>query len=303
MTSSKINPFIFKDPLTGVETIKPDYSTKPLPSKARTLPQSSQPCPFCFLASQLPASQLTDNHATRKLLYSTNSSFLIENLWSPLTTIGGKNFLAIPTSHYTSFEELPPSDLFNLLDAITYAERELIEQVNKLTFFNIGSAAGSSIAHLHAQIVSSPQPQTEILKAISTPSRVYDDYYLAFFQDLVINKISPKPLKQEEILHTPQAYIPANMSRGFEVRFIGGTPLDRAILIQKIITLLSTPTDFNYNITLSSTASFAQLLPTFDQGMIYPHYFNLIIQLSDSRALASKLRQDFNQSQIDPNQP
>lgn len=303
MATQPTHPLIYSDQLTGIKTIKPDYSTKPIPSKARSLPNSTQPCPFCFLASQLPSTILTDSHASRKLLFSNDSSFLIENLWAPLETIGGKNFLVIPSSHLTSFEELDPKQLYQFLETISYALNNLTDQPTSMAFFNIGAPAGSSISHLHAQVVSSPQPPTPILSAISDPDEVYQDYLRAFQLDLLINKTSLKPLTKNELKFTPQVYIPENMSRGFELRFIGGSELDRALLIQKFIDLLSIPTNFNYNLIWILSSSFAQLLPTFDQGMIYPHYFNLIIQLTDSKILAEKLKHDYNLSRLDPHLP
>ena len=301
--SSKIEiaPGIFLDQLTQTKTIVPNYTNKPLPSKPRLLPPTPPTCPFCLLASQVPNPTLTDEHATRELIAYNDSAYLVSNLWGPLLNVGGDNLLLIPRSHLTSFEELNPDQLYDYISLLEESYFKFLSHPSKFIFFNVGIASGSSIAHLHAQLLSFPQKATPRHANLTSKEKVYQDYLLSFDNDLVINKFTDQPLTPNQLADTPQAYIPLIMSRSLEVRFIGGSPFDRAILIQKIINLFAL--NYNYNITIFPTSSFAQLLPALDYGIIYPHFFDLTIQVASSQQLANTLKESYKLSFLDPNQP
>jgi len=66
------------------------------------------------------------------------------------------HLLAVPYKEVTDLEQLTPAGRADLMETITYAKRLLTAALKPNGFnigFNLGSAAGGSIAHLHAHIV------------------------------------------------------------------------------------------------------------------------------------------------------
>ena len=66
------------------------------------------------------------------------------------------HLLAVPFREVTDIEQLTPAGRADLMETITYGKRLLTAAMNPNGFnvgFNLGSAAGGSIAHLHAHIV------------------------------------------------------------------------------------------------------------------------------------------------------
>jgi ATP adenylyltransferase len=66
------------------------------------------------------------------------------------------HLLAVPYREVTDLEELTPAERTDLMEEMTFAKRLLTAALRPDGFnlgFNLGSAAGGSIAHLHAHIV------------------------------------------------------------------------------------------------------------------------------------------------------
>ena len=294
LTSEEISKVIKIEPLTKVRTILPDIKDKPLPRKPLLTPPDIDPCPFCLLASQLPSPTLTDKFGPRPLLASNDSSYLIPNHWPILSSLEGTSLLAIPLEHVVAFEDLQLQALAPFMDLIQTAYHSHLPDSTKLAFLNIGIGAGGSVPHLHAQLVSAPIPATDILTTLNNPQAVKADLLAAIQQTLTLNLNSSLTANTIDLNHfnptTPIAYLPATMSRGLEIRLVGGAVLDRALLTQKTLKALKTLIgDFNYNLTWFFESDLTEILVTLDYGLIYPRYFNLNLQLTDSQALAHNL--------------
>ncbi len=66
------------------------------------------------------------------------------------------HLLAVPFREVSDLEELTPAERADLMEEMTFAKRLLAATLRPDGFnlgFNLGSAAGGSIAHLHAHIV------------------------------------------------------------------------------------------------------------------------------------------------------
>ena len=86
------------------------------------------------------------------IVYRTRLSFLIINRFP----YNPGHLLAVPFREVRELEELTPAGRADLMETITYAKRLLTAALNPNGFnvgFNLGSAAGGSIAHLHGHIV------------------------------------------------------------------------------------------------------------------------------------------------------
>ncbi len=79
------------------------------------------------------------------------------------------HLLAIPFREVVELEELRPDEQADLMAAIVFAKRLLTAALKPDGFnvgFNLGSAAGGSIAHLHAHIVPRWNGDTNFMPAL-----------------------------------------------------------------------------------------------------------------------------------------
>jgi ATP adenylyltransferase len=86
------------------------------------------------------------------IVYRSRLSYLIINRFP----YNPGHLLAVPFREVTDLEQLTPAGRADLMETITYAKRLLTAALKPNGFnvgFNLGSAAGGSIAHLHAHIV------------------------------------------------------------------------------------------------------------------------------------------------------
>jgi ATP adenylyltransferase len=86
------------------------------------------------------------------IVYRSRLSYLVINRFP----YNPGHLLAVPFREVTELEELTPAGRADLMETITYAKRLLTAALKPNGFnvgFNLGSAAGGSIAHLHGHIV------------------------------------------------------------------------------------------------------------------------------------------------------
>jgi ATP adenylyltransferase len=79
------------------------------------------------------------------------------------------HLLAVPFREVTELEELTPAECSSLMAEIVFAKRLLAAALNPNGFnigFNLGSAAGGSIPHLHAHIVPRWNGDTNFMPVI-----------------------------------------------------------------------------------------------------------------------------------------
>ena len=108
-------------------------------------PRRSEGAPF----TDLPA--LGDD-AKALIIHRSPLSYLILNKFP----YNPGHLLAVPFRPVTDLTELNPAERIDLLDEIIFGEKILRAAINPNGFnvgFNLGSAAGGSIGHLHAHIV------------------------------------------------------------------------------------------------------------------------------------------------------
>lgn len=99
--------------------------------------------------TELPA---LGNDRLALIVYRSRLSYLVINRFP----YNPGHLLAVPFREVTDLEQLTPAGRADLMETITYAKRLLTAALKPNGFnvgFNLGSAAGGSIAHLHAHIV------------------------------------------------------------------------------------------------------------------------------------------------------
>jgi len=99
--------------------------------------------------TELPA--LGDDRAAL-IIHRTPLTYLLLNRFP----YNPGHLLAVPYREVTDLEELTPAERADLMEEMTFAKRLLTAALRPDGFnlgFNLGSAAGGSIAHLHAHIV------------------------------------------------------------------------------------------------------------------------------------------------------
>ncbi len=112
--------------------------------------------------SELPA--LGDDRAAF-IVHRTKHAYLILNRFP----YNPGHLLAVPFREITELEQLTPSESAALMDEIVFAKRLLTAALRPDGFnvgFNLGSAAGGSIPHLHAHIVPRWNGDTNFMPVI-----------------------------------------------------------------------------------------------------------------------------------------
>ncbi len=112
--------------------------------------------------TELPA--LGDDRAAH-IVYRSRYSYLILNLYP----YNPGHLLAVPFREVTDLEDLKPAERADLMEVITFGKRLLSSVMKPNGFnvgFNLGSAAGGSIPHLHAHIVPRWNGDTNFMPVI-----------------------------------------------------------------------------------------------------------------------------------------
>jgi ATP adenylyltransferase len=89
---------------------------------------------------------------TALIVHRTRLSYLVLNRFP----YNPGHLLAVPFREVTDLEQLTPAGRADLMETMTFAKRLLAAALKPNGFnlgFNLGSAAGGSIAHLHGHIV------------------------------------------------------------------------------------------------------------------------------------------------------
>jgi ATP adenylyltransferase len=142
--------------------------------KAPRLPEGANP----FAA--LPA---LGNDAEALIVHRTTLSYLILNRYP----YNPGHLLAIPFRAASDLVELTPAERADLMDEIIFARELLQAAINPNGFnigFNLGTAAGGSIPHLHAHIVPRWAGDTNFMPVIGE-TRVLPQSLDAMYQHLV----------------------------------------------------------------------------------------------------------------------
>ncbi|WP_438482482.1 HIT family protein [Oleiharenicola lentus] len=124
--------------------------------EAPRLPEGTDPF------SALPA--LGDD-AAALIIHRSPLSYLMLNRYP----YNPGHLLAIPFRAVTDLSELNPTERADLMDEVIFAKEILAAAINPNAFnigFNLGSAAGGSIAHLHGHIVPRWNGDTNFMPVI-----------------------------------------------------------------------------------------------------------------------------------------
>lgn len=283
------------DILTGLKTHLPFLNGKPVPRKSRIeLNSDIATCPFCkfaedienFLRENLDISAnpilLTDEFATRELLYLNDDFFLIKNNWPILGNVGGDAYLIILRNHNVDFESLAPTNFINLAQIINYTRKILLYE-NSIFFLNIGLGSGASLSHLHFQAISAPLSKSKYIRNIELENRRKEDILASRSNNLIISE-------RENAI----SYIPKYMSSAAEVRiFYSNLSFGLEETSNIIKALNSILGKFNYNVVIHRNINLIEILLVLDYGPIYPRYFDIRLQLVDSQAFAQSLREEY----------
>ena len=149
--------------------------------KAPRLPEGANP----FAA--LPA---LGNDAEALIIHRSPLSYLILNRYP----YNPGHLLAIPFRAVADLVELTPAERTDLMDEMIFAREVLQAAVNPNGFnigFNLGTAAGGSIAHLHAHIVPRWTGDTNFMPVIGE-TRVLPQSLDAMYQHLTKTALSLK---------------------------------------------------------------------------------------------------------------
>ena len=107
------------------------------------------------------------------------------------------HLLAVPYRDVVELEELTPGERADLMDEISFARRLLREAINPDGVnigFNLGSAAGSSITHLHGHVVPRWNGDTNFMPVLAQ-TRVLPQALEATWEKLVAaaGRLGAKP--------------------------------------------------------------------------------------------------------------
>jgi ATP adenylyltransferase len=152
--------------------------------EAPRLPEGSNPF------AELPR---LGNDAEAFIVHRSPLSYLMLNRYP----YNPGHLLAIPFRGATDLTELTPAERADLMDEIIFGKEVIKAAINPHGFnigFNLGSAAGGSIPHLHAHIVPRWNGDTNFMPVIGQ-TRVLPQSLEAMYQRLreTADKFSPKP--------------------------------------------------------------------------------------------------------------
>lgn len=282
-----------KDPLTGNYSISPDLTGKPVPRKKRALPENPI-CYFCHMNNSIKEGSniVNDSLKERELMDLNDDFFIIENNWPILSKIKGDGYLVISRAHLTSLDKVNPNSLPNLANSLNYLYESLLKERYKLLFLQVGVPAGSSIAHLHLQGISSPVTKSKIFTRIKN--------------EKILKKDLEKAEKIKSIIYQSKneyIYLPASPSTSLEFRIFSEKNIEYHLYYSQLIlkALEDEIGDFNYNLFLHPKENFSELIVKIDYSLIYERYFALALTLVDPATMAKTLREKDIKSKIEKN--
>jgi ATP adenylyltransferase len=135
--------------------------------------------------SALPA---LGNDAEALIIHRSPLSYLMLNRYP----YNPGHLLAIPFRAATDLVELTPAERIDLMDQIVFAKEVLQSAVNPNGFnigFNLGTAAGGSIPHLHAHVVPRWNGDTNFMPVLGE-TRVLPQSLDAMYQHLAKTAVS-----------------------------------------------------------------------------------------------------------------
>ena len=152
--------------------------------KSPRMPEGANP----FAA--LPA---LGNDAEALIIHRSALSYLVLNRYP----YNPGHLLAVPFRPVIDITELTPAERADLMDEIIFAKEVLKAAVNPNGFnigFNLGTAAGGSISHLHGHIVPRWTGDTNFMPVLGD-TRVLPESLAAMYQQLksTADKLGPKP--------------------------------------------------------------------------------------------------------------
>lgn len=140
--------------------------------------------------STLPA---LGNDAEALIIHRSPLSYLVLNRYP----YNPGHLLAVPFRSVIDLAELTPAERADLMDEIIFAKEVLKATVNPNGFnigFNLGTAAGGSISHLHGHIVPRWTGDTNFMPVLGE-TRVLPESLTAMYQQLkaAADRLSSKP--------------------------------------------------------------------------------------------------------------
>lgn len=268
--------FVGNDNISNVFSIHPDFSTKPVPHAPRQLHPHKSDCSFCVFAKEIaPGSQFVGSgEDKREILTQTNNFFCILNRWGVFSNNSSE--LVISKCFFQGMEELSYEQAVEFINLIKSRWGVRSSFGDCLAYLNVGVQSGGSINHLHAQVVNSPTGFSEPAKNLTSFSYIDLDILEAKNSDLVL-EATPGAL----------SYIPNLPFGPAEVRVFGDNLENASKLILSAIRMISNKTQWAYNIVfhfrIDDDRLFAQILPRYDLGLIYPNFFNAVIVGLDAK--------------------
>lgn len=288
---------IRKDPLTKLQSIHPDLTGKPLPKNTRALPNELNPCPFCVLAKDAVdgKAELSDGSTTRPLLSKNDYSYATTNRWG-LFGIDSTE-LIIPYEHLTDLETMSEIQIQKHFELTLerYQARSKEYSDTTFAFINIGLQSGSSIPHLHSQIMNPP---------INSKNPLHITNKADISEDIKKSNLNNLTLIQQKNLIT---YIPYSPIIAGEVR-IAASDLNQAVLaLQKTVKAAAAIHPWSYNIVMNFTiknpfgdqapAYLIHFLPRFELGSLFQIYLRTAIQSVNQELYHSTLKNNLNNLQ------
>ncbi|MFM7089167.1 MAG: hypothetical protein ACKOW9_06600 [Candidatus Paceibacterota bacterium] len=270
---------IKKDTLTGLRSIHPDLTGKPLPKNTRILPNEIKPCPFCLLAenARLGLPSLSDGSVNRNLIQHNQHSFATTNRWGIFGLDSTE--LIVPYEHVTDLESMSKDQIISHFELThkRYLSRSQSERFITFAFINVGLQSGSSIPHLHTQVMNPPFSSNNPLKLA---------YNADLSKDIIKARKSKLLLSEEKDLISYVA--PSPMIAG-EVRVISSDINLATINLHKILQSAAKIHTWSYNILInysiknpfkpdSSPAYLLHFLPRFDLGSLFQIHISASIQ-------------------------
>lgn len=249
-------------------------SQKPVPKKTRLVPPYAGPCPFCAMSSDASDGLyiLSDGSSSRDLLQSNLAAFATSNRWG----VFPGSELVIPYRHVYDLESLKDQEAVDLLLLKARYDRA----PGAAAFINVGVQAGSSIAHIHAQVVRSPLFTSELFPATPSREALEEGFKAATNLNLVFAKdgkslgyVAPSPVTSGEL----RIIAP-------DVASVVGTFLPA---IRKAALL--GPWSYNLVGHFTPDGCLLQWLPALDPGVVFPRFLRTVVSTIDQRVYSDIL--------------